>query len=214
MNRVDHVIWDWNGTLVDDARLCVNIVNGILSEMLIPKVSLEFYRDNFSFPVRSYYEKIGLPTEEASYREISEKFISEYRKLRKSCNLHKNARSVIMELSEAGIGQSILSAGKLSDLTTFVGEFGLSGLVDPVTGVSNIHAAGKKDISQAHLAEVGHDPSNVLLVGDTGHDEEVSIHLGVRCLLFTGGHNSVQVLEGCKSDLIDDLRQVLFHVID
>ena len=214
MNRIDHVIWDWNGTLVDDARLCVNIVNGILSDSFIPKVSLEFYRDNFSFPVRSYYEKIGLPTEEASYREISGKFISEYRKLRRSCNLQENARAVIMGLAEAGIGQSILSAGKLSDLTTFVGEFGLSGQIDPVTGVSNIHAAGKKDISQAHLAQVGHDPSNVLLVGDTVHDEEVSIHLGIQCLLFTGGHNSVKALEGCESDLIDDLRQVLLHVID
>jgi len=214
MNRVEHVIWDWNGTLVDDARLCVNIVNGILSDMFIPKVSLEFYRDNFSFPVRSYYEKIGLPTEEASYREISEKFISHYRKLRRSCNLQENARTVIMGLTEAGIGQSILSAGKLSDLSTFVGEFGLSDQFDPVTGVSNIHAAGKKDISQAHLSGVGHDPSNILLVGDTAHDEEVSIHLGVRCLLFTGGHNSVKALEGCESDLIDDLRQVLFHVID
>lgn len=214
MNRIDHVIWDWNGTLVDDARLCVNIVNGILSEMFIPKVSLEFYRDNFSFPVHSYYEKIGLPTEEASYREVSEKFITEYRKLRRTCNLQVNARTVIMGLAEAGIGQSILSAGKLSDLTTFVGEFGLSDQVDPVTGVSNIHAAGKKDISQAHLAEIDHDPSNVLLVGDTAHDEEVAIHLGVSCLLFTGGHNSVKALEGCVNDLIDDLRQVLFHVID
>ena len=214
MNRVDHVIWDWNGTLVDDTRLCVNIVNGILSEMCIPKVSLEFYRDNFSFPVRSYYEKIGLPAEEASYREVSEKFISEYRRLRRTCNLQVNARTVIMGLAEAGIGQSILSAGKLSDLTTFVGEFGLSGQVYPVTGVSNIQATGKKDVSQAHLAEVGHDPSNILLVGDTAHDEEVAIHLGVRCLLFTGGHNSVKALKGCVSDLIDDLRQVLFHVID
>ena len=214
MNRIEHVIWDWNGTLVDDARLCVNIVNGILSDLFMPKVSLEFYRDNFSFPVRSYYEKIGLPTDEASYREISEKFISEYRKHWRSCNLQVNARSVIMGLAEAGIGQSILSAGKLSDLTTFVGEFGLSGQVDPVTGVSNIQATGKKDVSQAHLAEVGNDPSNLVLVGDTAHDEEVAIHLGVRCLLFTGGHNSVKALEGCVSDLIDDLRQVLFHVID
>ena len=87
MSRIDHVIWDWNGTLVDDALLCVNIVNGILSEMNIPNVSFDYYRDNFSFPVRSYYEKIGLPIEEARYQKVSETFITEYRRLWKTCSL-------------------------------------------------------------------------------------------------------------------------------
>ena len=67
MNRIEHVVWDWNGTLVDDAKLCVDIVNGILSEHMMPAVSLEFYRDHFSFPVSSYYEKIGLPTREIPF---------------------------------------------------------------------------------------------------------------------------------------------------
>ena len=214
MNRIKHVVWDWNGTLVDDARLCVDIVNGILAELSIPTVSLEFYRDNFTFPVSSYYEKIGLPTEGDSYRAISEKFISEYRMRRGSLQLQEHARAVMNGLAESGIGQSILSAGKLSDLTTFVDELGLSGFVDPITGVSNIHAAGKKGISRTHLAKITHKASKVLLVGDTVHDEEVSVHLGTHCMLFTGGHNSVKALGHCRSKLIDDLRLVLLRVID
>ena len=214
MNRIEHVVWDWNGTLVDDARLCVDIVNGILSDLSIPTVSIEFYRDNFTFPVSSYYEKIGLPTKGDSFRVISEKFISEYRMRRDSRQLQEHAWAVMNKLAESGIGQSVLSAGKLSDLTTFVDELGLSRFLHPITGVSNIHAAGKKGISQTHLAKIAHDPSNVLLVGDTVHDEEVSVHLGTQCMLFTGGHNSVKTLGGCRSELIDDLRLVLLRVID
>ena len=138
MNRIEHVVWDWNGTLVDDARLCVDIVNGILSDLSIPTVSIEFYRDNFTFPVSSYYEKIGLPTKGDSFRVISEKFISEYRMRRDSRQLQENARAVMNELADSGIGQSILSAGKLSDLTTFVDELGLSGFLHPITGVSKL----------------------------------------------------------------------------
>lgn len=213
MNRVDHVIWDWNGTLVDDTQLCVNIVNDILAELKIPEISLQFYRDHFSFPVRSYYKKIGLPVEDESYQKISEKFISEYRRLWRSCSLQSNAHSVLSQLAEFGIGQSILSAAKSTDLTTFVGEFGLSPFVDPITGVSNIDAAGKVDISVGHLASLNDDPTSILLVGDTVHDEEVANHLGVRSLIFTGGHNSSYALKGCASELIDDLQQVLFRVI-
>ena len=214
MNRIEHVVWDWNGTLVDDARLCVDIVNGILSDLSIPTVSIEFYRDNFTFPVSSYYEKIGLPTKGDSFRVISEKFISEYRMRRDSRQLQEHAWAVMNELAEAGVGQSILSAGKLSDLTTFVDEFGLSPFVEPITGVSNIHADGKKGISQDHLDKISCEPSKILLVGDTVHDEEVSVHLGTQCMLFSGGHNSVEVLRTCGSELIDDLRLVLLRVID
>ena len=45
---IKHVIWDWNGTLINDGELCVSIVNELLLELSIPSVSLQFYRENFS----------------------------------------------------------------------------------------------------------------------------------------------------------------------
>ena len=32
-----HVIWDWNGTLLDDAWLCVDVMNGVLRAHDLPK---------------------------------------------------------------------------------------------------------------------------------------------------------------------------------
>ena len=31
MGNYRHVIWDWNGTLLDDAWLCVEVLNGLLA---------------------------------------------------------------------------------------------------------------------------------------------------------------------------------------
>ena len=210
---IKHVIWDWNGTLINDAQLCVSIVNKILSKNLLSKVSLSFYRENFCFPVRAYYEKIGLSCEGASYRELSEQFISEYRRLWKTCQLQTNALSVIRSLKQAGIGQSILSAAKSMDLQLFLGEFGLNQYMDVVSGVSNVLASGKIEISKRHLLDIGMEPAEVLLVGDTKHDEEISKHLSTSCILFTEGHNSVNALRGCDSELTNDLRQVLVRVL-
>ena len=66
-----NVIWDWNGTLINDGELCVSIVNELLLELSIPSVSLQFYRENFQFPVRSYYEKIGFPKDNRIHERIS-----------------------------------------------------------------------------------------------------------------------------------------------
>jgi phosphoglycolate phosphatase len=30
--KYKHIIWDWNGTLIDDAWLCVDIMNKILEK--------------------------------------------------------------------------------------------------------------------------------------------------------------------------------------
>ena len=37
---IKHVIWDWNGTLIDDAQLCVSIVNEILSDNMLSEVDV------------------------------------------------------------------------------------------------------------------------------------------------------------------------------
>ena len=48
-------------------------------------------------------------------------------------------------------------------------------------------------------------PDQVLMVGDTNHDEEIAALLGTRFARFTGGHQ-----HGGAGDVqIDDLRQVL-----
>lgn len=210
---IKHVIWDWNGTLIDDAQLCVSIVNQILSRNLLSKVSLDFYRNNFCFPVREYYEKIGLSCEGTRYRELSEEFISEYRKRWKTCELQVNALSVINSLKQAGIGQSILSASKSTDLKLFVEKFELTKYIDFASGVCDVLASGKVEISRKHLNDIDAEPDEVLLVGDTKHDEEISQHLSTHCILFTEGHNSANALRGCSSELTDDLRQIRSRVL-
>ena len=88
---IKHVIWDWNGTLINDGELCVSIVNELLLELSIPSVSLQFYRENFQFPVRSYYEKIGFPKDNRIHERISGEFIRRYRESSRSCDLQPNS---------------------------------------------------------------------------------------------------------------------------
>ena len=42
-----NIIWDWNGTLVDDAWVFVDIMNRFLKKMNLPIISLEDYQQNF-----------------------------------------------------------------------------------------------------------------------------------------------------------------------
>jgi hypothetical protein len=50
------IVWDWNGTLLDDAWLCREIMNEQLITRGLPALSMQRYGAIFGFPVKTYYE--------------------------------------------------------------------------------------------------------------------------------------------------------------
>jgi len=75
-----HLIWDWNGTLLDDAWLCRDIMNGQLRKRGLPTLSAERYEAIFDFPVEGYYRKVGFDWKKESFEEAGTEFIVEYEK--------------------------------------------------------------------------------------------------------------------------------------
>ena len=52
------VIWDFNGTVLDDLDICIESVNTLLRARGIKELeSREEYRSVFGFPIIKYYEK-------------------------------------------------------------------------------------------------------------------------------------------------------------
>ena len=58
------------------------------------------------------------------------------------------------------------------------------------------------------LAEMSHEPHEVLLVGDTVHDHEVAIAMNVDCLLIPSGHHTEEKLSHCGAPLLGSVRDV------
>ena len=212
--KFSHIIWDWNGTIVDDTGLCVRIVNQILDEFKLEPLTVEFYRNNFGFPVSDYYKKIGLPSDIISYNKISNIFINKYRKLFYTTGLHNHVVDCIKQFQVHKISQSILSASKINDLKAFTAYYKINHYFSKLTGVDNILANGKFDIANAHLVELFSQRSEILLIGDTIHDAEIASQLGINCLLFSGGHNSKKLLSSCPFPVVDCFKDVLYFVLD
>ena len=60
------IIWDWNGTLLNDAELALFSINVMLKKRLLPTLSLPEYKQVFNFPVKDYYLRIGFDFEKES----------------------------------------------------------------------------------------------------------------------------------------------------
>ena len=209
-----HIIWDWNGTVVNDAHLCVKIVNCLLREYSKPEISINFYLDNFGFPVKDFYLLLDLPIDQINYFKISTSFIDAYRDNYRECRLHPGIYNLIYEFDRTGISQSILSAGHPNDLNLFLKYFDLSSVFKTVSGVANFRAEGKQHIAKKHLEKISLPKSDILYIGDTIHDHQISELLGVDCLLVSHGHNSRSVLKSTCNKVVDDSFEIKDWVLD
>ena len=185
-----HVIWDWNGTLLDDTWLSIKAINILLQRYQLPQIDARDYRDTFMFPVKQYYEKIGFNLMEPSFSQLSIEFIEEYEARMFQPHLHPGSKRLMKLVDALGCSQSLLSAAHQTMLNTLTQYHGIRSFFQKIIGLKNHYATTKLEVGQAWMKELPYAPRDVVLIGDTIHDHEVAQNIGVDCVLISHGHNS------------------------
>ncbi len=207
-----HIIWDWNGTLFDDAWLSVSIINGMLERRRMPKLTLDTYREAFTTPVRDMYMALNFDFEKESYEALADEWFAEYERRRAACELHAHARAALDACAEAGLTQSILSMYRQDALEQIVRDFEIRDRFSRLTGLHDHLAGGKLEHGRRLLTEGELEPGFALMIGDTVHDHEVARAMGVDCILVSHGHQSRARLASCGSVILDRLDELWPHV--
>ena len=200
-----HVIWDFNGTLVDDVQLVLDITNDILRDQKLPLIDADRYRQIFEFPVSSYYAMLGLPGEGEAFRTVADVFAKNFEEGMHGCALRADALPCILALSKRGTSSSLLSASRQASLSALTEQFQLTEVMTDIVGIDDHYAHGKVERGQLWLAETGRSPEDLVMIGDTAHDYEVATALGASCILVSYGHSSREKLETCGCPIADSL---------
>lgn len=203
-----HILWDWNGTLLADTSICVDVLNELMEEQGLTPISHAHYRETFDFPVIDFYRSLGFPMEPNEFEETSHRFISRYNELATECPLHPGAFDLIRQISAENRPQSILSAAQQSALELAVRLYGLADCFDHLLGAKDIFAHGKVERGQRWIESARLDPQSVLMIGDTLHDFKVAEAMGVQCLLVAHGHHSPDRLGKAKCPVVDGFTEL------
>jgi phosphoglycolate phosphatase len=203
-----HIIWDWNGTLIDDAWLCLEIINELLRRRSMPEITLEDYHEVFDFPVVNFYEKIGFNFSEEPFHVPAAEYIDAYNSRRFGCTLHQGALEVLSLFKDAGITQSVLSASRQTSLEEAVKHYSLQSFFADVCGLDDHYAHSKIEIGKNHVQQMSLSGKEIVIIGDTTHDYEVAESLGIDCILINGGHHSRKKLEQCNTRVLNSLSEL------
>lgn len=203
-----HIIWDWNGTLLDDVDVVVGVMNTLLGRRGLPTLTPDSYRDVFGFPVRSYYEAIGFDLDREPFDVLADEWIAAFEGQWRTARLQEGALDAISTLTRAGIGQSVLSAAQQATLEAQAAHFGVDTHFERLVGIDDHHAESKLAHGRAWMAELAVDPAEVLMVGDTEHDFEVARELDIQAVLVADGHQSHERLVRCGVPVVESLEEL------
>ena len=182
------VIWDWNGTLLDDTQAALDTLNAMLAKRGGRQIAMDFYRDHFAFPVKPFYEAIGVRLGNEDWDALAREYHDIYAEQPKDLNAETFAA---LEYAKGrGARQAIVSALRQDLLSAITEELGVARYMDFVYGVDNLD--GRSKIERAHelVAAMDVAPQDAVLIGDSLHDKEVADAIGVRCVLCAQGSHA------------------------
>lgn len=206
--KIEAVIWDWNGTMLDDIHVSLRTINILLKQRTLQPLTLEQYLEVFTFPVSEYYQKIGFDFSLEPFEKPAHQFIDIYNRTVKECRLHPEVYPCLTKVAEAGLKQYILSAMKQEQLDETVSQNRIAHFFDMVCGLDDHYAVSKLESGNRLMKEQKIEPKKTVLIGDTIHDYEVATELNCHCILVANGHQSRKRLEATGIKVVNNLSEI------
>ncbi|MDR2930282.1 MAG: HAD hydrolase-like protein [Propionibacteriaceae bacterium] len=198
MAEIRHIVWDWNGTLLDDTALTVRAAETALAAIGHPvKVSIEQWRAVATRPAQVTYEHlIGAPLSHEQWCVLADAWLDAYQSQLPSVALNVEAVAVLQEARRRGITQSIVSLQSPSALCPHVAALGIADLFTAVSGLGGDWSARptKAETIRAQLSEVGVPAQQALMIGDMADDGREGSQVGLSVALVPTGDTSLERL--------------------
>lgn len=208
------VVYDWNGTLLDDADAFTTSINTILTHFRRPEIDAETLREICEFPFSRLYEKLGLPA--ADQDNDNELFFGSYQPLAATSGLRIGAERALEAFKESA-DVLILSNHIEHLIREHIALLGVESKIAHILAYasreSQYQGFTKGQMLQRYMREQDISPQHTVIVGDTPEEIRIAQSLGLTSVAMTGGMASESRLRNAGADHVvhdhDELLAVL-----
>lgn len=210
--KYKNILWDWNGTILNDTPVAFEATNILLKRYTYPTITLEYYRDNVDTPIVNFYSKIFDLTKE-NMDTLDNEWCVLYNQLSHKINLQDSVESVLKIFSEKNCHQAVLSAFRTEEITKFAEKFSVANYFKAILGTKNIVMESKTIRGQKYMQENSLKPEETLYIGDTAHDYDTAKDLGIDCVLMSNGQQSEKVLSKCDVPIFNSFEELREYLL-
>jgi phosphoglycolate phosphatase-like HAD superfamily hydrolase len=208
-----HLVWDWNGTLLDDLTLVVAATNSSLATVGGPSVTAEEHRRDYRRPISAYYEHVLQRTlMMGEFAALDRAFHDAYRRGLSHTGLVADAMDAIAAWPGT---QSLLSMFFHDELVPAVAARGLHAHLSRVDGLRDKLGGGSKAPHlRAHLDALGLRGGECVLIGDSVDDADAADHVGADVVLYAGGFTHESTLRATGRPVATTLVEAVNLAVD
>lgn len=200
------IIWDFNGTVLDDCAASVEAVNQMMARRNLGSITREWYEKNLIMPLEAFYESVGFDMQKERLPEVSAEFQVECAKVARP--IFPEVLEALAYFKEQGYRQLLFSSLHQAVLEEQARERGIEKFFEKIMGRPDRNLGSKKDQAKAYLEEQGIAAKNVLFVGDLTTDHEMADYVGGVSVLIPKGHQHQTVLEKTGAHILKDASEL------
>ncbi|WP_326076624.1 HAD hydrolase-like protein [Paenibacillus alba] len=198
MVMVKHILFDFDGTLVDSRALLVKLYNEMAAQYqfrMIRDQDLALLR---SLSISERVNRLGVPVLQIPKLVVAGRQM--YQDNIRALHIVPGMKEVIARISAQGIRSSILSSNSEGNIRTFLKNNRMDGAFKEI--ISAKHLFGKHHSIRKVMKQWGTPPSKMIYVGDELRDIEACQKLGVPIIAVTWGYDSPRLLLSGKPDYL------------
>jgi len=203
-----HIVWDWNGTLLNDAEASCKAAGDLFEKRNLGSLSIDMYRDKIVYPVINVYVEAGIDFSKETFQDICDEYMANYLNNSYMISLHEDALTVLELFKNKGLKQHIVSASDIGVLTMQLQSYGLESYFINILGQDNNRGDSKTQLAKKLINLVECKPHEMLFIGDTIHDYEVAEEAGMHCCLVSNGHCSEKRLKSTGVPVFRNLTEL------
>jgi phosphoglycolate phosphatase-like HAD superfamily hydrolase len=212
---ISHVVWDWNGTLLNDNDAVLAAVNAVCADFGRAGLTWAEWQAVYARPMRvSYQQILDRLLDDDEWTRVDKLFHDRYHALLHTCDLVAGVRAELQRCADSGRTQSLLSMWFHARLVPTIEQFGLTGFFSRIDGIAGDVGGGSKSESLVrHLEAQDLDPADVVLIGDVVDDALAAQAAGTECILVTTGAMTRPALEATGVPVTNSVQEAL-HLLD
>jgi phosphoglycolate phosphatase len=198
------IVFDWNGTLLDDLKASLEGFNAVLNVLGVREVNADRYRHDYNVPFITMYEKAGCDPKELRAREkdVHTIFHRTYEDAVKATDLREGAGELLQSLCRRRCLIVVLSNHTVADIRAQATRLGIRACFDAILANEINGGAYIKRGKGQRLKHYMHDHhlSGGSIVGDTTEEIEIARESHLQSFALTGGMCSHDRLHAKRPD--------------
>lgn len=210
------VVYDWNGTLLDDMDAVIEALNVILRKYNRPVIEHEPFRELCLYPFPILYGRLGFNEQEIETlcKEGNCIFHDKYELLAANAPLRKGAIELLEFSKKYKVQNLILSNHMVDAIGVQLERLKIKDYFSKVLAFAS-RESQYKDISKGerlrlYLKDNSINPETTLIIGDSEEECEIARALNLTSVAITGGTVSENRLRAANPDyIINDFHELL-----